>query len=128
MLIGQTEDHRAQPPASGPEPLGPRPLGPEECRQLGAVVAELAPDWSVALRDVVLGIATIVIMPENIDDVRGLTLFVHRGRSAFHLEELRWSTYRKLDDYPCWADVLRAVRIRLVWEMPFPTTLTDQRC
>jgi hypothetical protein len=123
MLIVQIADHRTKPPASSPEPLGP-----EECRQLGAVVAELAPDWSVELRHDVLGNATIVILPENLDDVRGPTLFVHREGSVFQLEEMRWSTYRKLDDYPAWADVLRAVRIRVVWETPFPTTLTDQRC
>jgi hypothetical protein len=123
MLIGQVEDHRTQRPASSPEPVGL-----EQCRDLGAVVAELAPNWSVELRHDVLGIATIVILPENLDDVSGPTLFVHREGPAFHLEEVRWGTYRKLDDYPAWADVLRAVRIRLVWEMPFPTTLTDQRC
>ena len=123
MLIGQIGNHRTKPPASSPEPLGL-----EECRQLGAVVAELAPDWSVELRENVLGAATIVILPENLGDVSGPTLFVHHGASAFHLEELRWGTCRRLDDYPAWPDVLRAVRIRLVWEAPFPTTLTDQRC
>jgi hypothetical protein len=123
MLIGQIGNHRTKPPASTPEPLGL-----EECRQLGAVVAELAPDWSVELREDVFGAATIVILPESLDDVSGPTLFVRRGESAFHLEELRWGTCRRLDDYPAWSDVLRAVRIRLVWEAPFPTTLTDQRC
>ena|SRR5271166_4175640 len=123
MLIGQIGNRRSQPPASSPEPLGP-----EECRQLGAVVAELAPDWSVELRDNVLGAATIVILPENLDAVSRPALFVHREGMAFHLEELRWGTCRKVDDYPAWSDVLRAVRIRLVWEAPFPTTLTDQRC
>jgi len=123
MLIGQIEDHRTQPPASGPEPPGP-----EECRQLGAVVAELAPDWSVELRQDVLGTATIAILPANFGSVSGPAMFVHREGSAFHLKELRWSTCRKVDEYPAWADVLRAVRIRLVWEAPFPTTLTDQRC
>jgi len=123
MLIGQIGNRRTQPPASSPEPLGM-----EKCRHLGAVVAELAPDWSVELRVDVLGAATIVILPENLDDVSGPTLFVHREGSAFRLEELRWGTCRKLDDYPAWSDILRAVRIRLVWEAPFPTTLTDQRC
>jgi len=123
MLIGQIGNRRTQPPASSPEPLGM-----EKCRHLGAVVAELAPDWSVELRVDVLGAATIVILPENLYDVSGPTLFVHREGSAFRLQELRWGTCRKLDDYPAWSDILRAVRIRLVWEAPFPTTLTDQRC
>ncbi len=123
MLIGQIEDRQTRPPASSPEPLGP-----EECRQLGAVVAELVPGWSVELREDVLGAAMIAILPENFGSVSGPVLFVCRQGSAFHLEELRWSTCRKVDEYPAWAEVMRAVRIRLVWEAPFPTTLTDQRC
>ncbi len=122
MLIGQLADHRTQPPISRPAPLGP-----EQCRHLAAVVAELAPDWSVDLHHDVLGNATIVILPDGADDANGPSLFVHREGAAFHLEELRWGAYRKLGEYPAWGDVLRAVRIRLVWEMPFPTTLTDQR-
>jgi hypothetical protein len=92
------------------------------------LVAELTPDWSVELRHDVLGSATIVILPEDLDDANGPVLFVHREGPAFHFEELRWGRYRKLDEYQAWADVLRAVRIRLAWEAPFPTTLTDQRC
>jgi len=123
MWIGQTGDRRIPPATSRPEPLGPG-----ECEQLAALVAELAPDWSVELRHDVLGCPTIVILPDDLDDANGPVLFVHREGSAFHLEELRWSTYRKLDEYRAWAEVLRAVRIRLAWEAPFPTTLTDQRC
>lgn len=123
MWIGQTADRQIQPATGRPEPLGP---GQRE--HLAALVAELMPDWSVELRHDVLGSATIVIVPEDLDDANGPILFVHREASAFHFEELRWGRYRKLDEYQVWADVLRAVRIRLAWEAPFPTTLTDQRC
>jgi len=123
MLIGQMEDRRSKPPTSGPEPLGPR-----QCRHIAAVVAELVPDWSVELHHDVLGNANIVILPKDFDDAIGPTLFVHREGATFLLEEVRWGGYRKLDEYLAWADVLRAVRVRLIWEMPFPTTLTDQRC
>jgi len=123
MWTGQIGDRRTQPPISRPDPLGP-----SECQHLAALVAELAPDGSVELRHDVFGSPTIVILPEDLDDANGPTLFVHRDGAVFHLEELRWGTYRKVDEFATWADVLRAVRIRLVWEAPFPTRLTDQRC
>jgi hypothetical protein len=123
MLIGLIESPRTQPHASS----RPR-LGPGQCGQLAAIVAELLPGCSAELHHDASGNATIVILPEHLDKARGPVLFVRSNGSMFHLEELRWGTCRKLDDYTAWADVLRAVRIRLVWEMPFPTTLTDQRC
>ena len=61
----------------------PEPLGPEQRQQLDAVVAELAPSWSVEFRYDVLGAATIVILPEHRDDVSTPTLFVHRGPNGF---------------------------------------------
>lgn len=123
MLLGQIINLRRDPPVSGPEPLGQ-----EQCRQVAAVVAELVSDWSVGLHQDILGNPTIVIVPQSLDDAAGPTLFVHREGATLHIEETRWGEYRKLDEYRLWADVLRAVRIRLIWEMPFPTTLTDQRC
>ncbi len=123
MLLEQIADRPSVPTASGPEPLGPW-----QCRHIAAVVAELVPDWSVELHHDIFGNLTIVILPKDLDDDNGPTLFVHREGSTYQLEELRWGGYRKLDDYREWADVLRAVRIRLIWEMPYPTTLTDQRC
>jgi len=92
------------------------------------VVAELAPDWLVELQYDVLGQAIIVILPENLDGAIGPTLFVRVDEPAFHLEERSRDAYRKLGEYRAWDEVLRAVRIRLIWEMPFPTPLTDQRC
>jgi len=116
MLIRQVEDRRSQPPTSCREPLGPG-----QCEHLAAVVAAVGANWSVELHDDVPGQATIVILPEDRDAAIGPTLIVHADASAFHLEELDGGAYRKLGDHLAWPDVLRAVRIRLAWEMPCPT-------
>jgi hypothetical protein len=118
MLIRQVEDRRSQPPASRPEPLGPG-----QCERLAAVVAELGANWSVELHDDIAGQATLVILPEDLDAAIGPTLVIHADASVFHLEELDGEAWRKLGEHHAWADVLRAVRIRLVWKMPFLTTL-----
>jgi hypothetical protein len=117
MLIRQIENRRSQPPTSHPTPLEPR-----QCEHLAAVVAELGPNWSVELHDDIPGKETIVILPDDPDEAIGPTLIIHADESAFHLEELDGDAFRKLGEHLVWADVLRAVRIRLVWEMPFPTT------
>lgn len=118
MLSRQVEDRRSQPPTSRPAPLGP---GQRE--HLAAVVAALGPTWSVELHDDVPGEATIVILPDDLDLAIGPTLVIHADASAFRLEELDGDTCRKLGDHQAWADVLRAVRIRLAWETSFLTTL-----
>jgi hypothetical protein len=118
MLIRQTDDRVCPPAASGPEPLGPG-----QCEHLASVVAGLGPTWSVELHYDVLGQATIVVLPEDLDDAIGPTLIIHAGQSAFHLEELCGEAYRKLGEHLAWADVLRAVRVRLTWEMACSATL-----
>jgi len=101
----------------------PEPLGPTQCQHVAAVVAGLGPNWSVKLHDDIPSDATIVILPVDLDDPFGLALFVHRAGSTFHLDELCGDAYCKFGEYRGWADVLRAVRSRLLGEMPFPPTL-----
>jgi hypothetical protein len=109
------EARRTEPPTRIPEPLGHG-----HCRHLVVVVAEVGPNWSVELHDDVPDKATIVVLREDPHDAMGAILIVHADESAFHLEELHGNAYRKLGRHLVWDDVLRAVRIRLIWQMPFP--------
>jgi len=118
MLIRQTYDQLSVPAAGSLEPLGPG-----QRQHLAAVVAGLGPTWSVELHYDMFGKATLVVLPEDLDDVIGPTLIIHADQSAFHVEELCGEAYRKLGEHRAWADVLRAVRVRLIWEMTFSTTL-----
>ena len=118
MTTGHIENHLNQLP-----PYSPEPLGAGRCRHLAAVIAEVVPDWVVQLHYDEHGKAAIVIMPENPDDVVGPTLIVYTSGSAFHLDELHCDAYRRLCEHRGWTDILRAVQIRLIWEMAFPTTL-----
>ena len=114
MLIQDVEDWLSHHPTPAHEPLGVEHYG-----QLTAVVAGFLPDWSVEIHYDALSQPTIIILPENLDDDTGPTLVVYGDETGFHLEELRWDTYCKLGDYQAWADLVRSVRIRLTWEMPF---------
>jgi len=118
MLVRHVEDRLSRHSTPADEPLGQK-----QCSHLAATLAELVPDWSVELHHDVLRKPMIVILPENLDDAIGPTLVVYGDETAFHLEELRWDACRKLGDYRVWADVLRAVWVRLFWETPFAPTL-----
>jgi hypothetical protein len=99
------------------------PLTPGRCHRLAAALAGLAPQWSVELHYDEQAKAAIVIMPDDLDDASFPTLLVRTDASAFHLEELCGNAYRKLGEYRAWADVLRAVQIRLAWAAPLQTML-----
>ena len=118
MLIRQTEDRLSLSSTSSPERLGPG-----QRQHLATAVAGLGSMWSVELHYDVHGKASIVVLPEDLDDVIGPTLIVHADQSSFHLEELCGDAYRTLGKHHVWEDVLRAVRIRLIWEMAFSMTL-----
>jgi hypothetical protein len=118
MTTGRLENRLSQLPTCNHETLGSG-----QCHQLAAAIAECVPDWAVELHYDEDGKPTIVIMPEDVDDTIGPTLIVYTSGSAFHLDELRCDAYRRLGEHFSWAEILRAVQIRLIWEEPFPTTL-----
>jgi hypothetical protein len=97
-------------------------VGPRQCEQLAALVAEIASTWSVELHDDSPGGPTIIILPEDPDDPLDLALLVHGTGGTFQLDELCGESYRKLGERLAWAEVLRAVRIRLLGVMPVSPT------
>lgn len=109
-MIRSTEDQLRQLPTYSPESLTQR-----QYHNLAAGLAGLVLNWSVDLHYDEHGKATIIIMPDDLDDAIFPTLIVRSDASAFHIEELCGDDYRELGEYQVWSDVLRAVRIRLIW-------------
>ena len=122
MLSGQIKNRLNKPPTSSPEPLGR-----EQCQHLAAMLAELVPKWSVGLQCDMHGEPSIVIMPDDLTDDVAPTLIVRTDGTAFHLGELHHEKFCKLGRHRVWADVVRAVRVKLTWETPSQLRSTDQR-
>jgi hypothetical protein len=118
MPIRLTEARRSQTTPNGADPFGSR-----RCQQLAEIVAPLLPDWSVERHRDEYDQAVIVIMPDDDDDANCPTLIVHADGAVFHLDELRQDTFRELSEHATWTDLLRAVRNRLMWEIPVSPTL-----
>ena len=118
MPTGHLEK-RAHPPSAYRVEL----LGLERRQHLSGVIAGLAPNWSVELHYDEDAKAALVIMPEDPDDPIAPTLIVSATGSGFQLDELRGDACRGVGENLSWAEVLRTVQIKLIWEGPFPLTL-----
>jgi hypothetical protein len=118
MPTGHLEK-RAHPPSAYRVEL----LGLERRQHLSGVIAGLAPNWSVELHYDEDAKAALVIMPEDPDDPIAPTLIVSATGSGFQLDELRGDACRGVGENLSWAEILRTVQIKLIWEGPFPLTL-----
>jgi hypothetical protein len=118
MPIGHLEKRPHRPSAYRVELLGS-----ERCQQLSGVIAGPAPDWSVELHYDENAKAALVIMPDDPDDPIAPTLIVSATGSGFQLDELRGDACRGVGENLSWADILRTVQIKLIWEGRFPLTL-----
>jgi len=98
-------------------------LTPKHCIAVAAALGSAAPGWLVELHHDENGGAIIVIMPDEIDDDGLPTLVIRTKEGTFSLEELCGDAYWNLDEHPVWGNLLRAVQIRLLWEMPTSMTL-----
>ena len=101
----------------------PDTIGPGARSLLAGAVAEVAPDWVVDLHHDPEGQETIIIQPEDEDDAVGLTLIVHADQAMFHIDEWRRDVWGKVGEFRAWADVVRTIRLKLLWEMTPPPTL-----
>lgn len=93
-------------------------LSADHVHRIAATIAAAAPNWLAELHYDETGKPAIIIMDNDLDDDIAPTLIVQSGQMAFSLGELCGCMYRELGAYEVWADLLRAVRIRLIWETP----------
>jgi hypothetical protein len=113
MLI-RTIGHSCQSGAFGSEPLGE-----ERCKNLATAIADLRPGRSVELYDDEPGKAAVIILPDAPDDAVLFPFLAIGSRdSSFWLEELCGTACRTLGEYWEWEEVVRAVRLRMLFEMP----------
>ncbi len=104
--------------------VGNEPLGEERCQNLLTTIAELAPGWSVEFYDDKSGKPAVIILPDDPDDAVAFPfLAIRAGESTFLLEELRGTACQTLGEYREWAEVVRAVRLRMLFDMPISTML-----
>jgi len=102
---------------------GPGHLTPQHRNRIGAALVGTAPSWLVELHYDENGNANIIILADDLDDSIFPTLIVSTDQTIFRLEELRGGVHRTLCEPRTWRNLLRAVQIRVFWEVQASKTL-----
>jgi len=69
-------------------------LGPREHADVSDAVMDVTADWSVELCGVSLDDRSLVVMPEDGDDMTGPTFIIRRAGAMVVMEEMRWDECR----------------------------------
>ncbi len=102
---------------------GPALLSWDDLDLVLGVLAECAPAWSAELNQASLDESTIVVMPQDANDLIGPAFVLHRSRGRVLLDQFRWDEYRKLGAFRTLDEALAALRARLI---PLASPETDR--
>lgn len=88
-----------------------QPLGEVDLSYVADAVVGFLPDWSVELHRAFNGEATLVLMPDDADDLVGPTFVVRREGGSFSLEQFHWDIYSTVGTFATLREVVYAVRL-----------------
>lgn len=76
--------------------LRPLPLGARDLQIVKAMLADVAPDWSVELHGICSDEATLVVLPEDGEDALGPSFAITRESYGLRLDQLHWDELTEL--------------------------------
>lgn len=88
-----------------------QPLGEVDLSYVADAVGGFLPDWSVELHRAFNGEATLVLMPDDANDLVGPTFVVRREGGSLSLEQFHWDVYSTVGTFSTLRDVVYAVRL-----------------
>ncbi len=102
------------------------PLGQTELAFLQRAMADIAPDWAVALEGTSAEEATLVVVPEDGDDATGPSFVVSRETYGLRVDQVHWDTLTEVGVYAALADVVTALQVRLAFciDTTVPASIT----
>ncbi|MGD0432516.1 MAG: hypothetical protein ABSA58_15650 [Acetobacteraceae bacterium] len=78
------------------------------------LLAEIAPGWSAELNHASPNESTIVVTPEDANDLIGPAFVLSRTDRGVELDQFRWDEYREIGKFRFLDGALAAMRARLV--------------
>jgi hypothetical protein len=93
------------------------PLGRAELEFVQRAMAEIAPDWSVELEGICVDEATLVLLPDGGDDELGPSFVISREACRLRVDQVHWDTLTEVGVFTSMADVLEALRVRLMFHV-----------
>jgi hypothetical protein len=92
-----------------PLALTPAAFSSRELQIVEAIVADIAPAWSVELHGVSAEDTSLIILPEDGDDAFGPSLMISREDYGLRLDQIRWDELTEIGTFPTLGDVVDAI-------------------
>jgi hypothetical protein len=90
-------------------------LGEADLLLVRRALMEIAPDWSVDLVGICSEETTLVLLPEDGDDLMGPSFVISREACGLRMDQVHWDALTEVGVFDSMYDVLDALRIRLAF-------------
>jgi hypothetical protein len=91
------------------------PLGDSELALVQRAMAEIAPDWAVALESICVDETTLVLVPDDGDDRSGPSFVISREAYGLRVDQVHWDEVTEVGVFASLTDVLQVLRPRLAF-------------
>jgi hypothetical protein len=91
------------------------PLGEAELAYLRRAMDETAPNWSVELEGICSQEATLVVVPEDGEDVMGPSFVISQETDGLRVNQLHWDVVTEVGVFASLGDVAAAMQVRLAF-------------
>jgi hypothetical protein len=92
-----------------PLALTPAAFSKRDLQIVEALLADIAPAWSVELHGVSAEDTSLIILPEDGDDAFGPSLMISREDYGLRLDQIRWDELTEIGTFPTLGDVVDAI-------------------
>jgi hypothetical protein len=91
------------------------PLGVADLALVQRAMAEIAPDWAVALESICVDETTLVLVPDDGDDRSGPSFVISREAYGLRVDQVHWDEVTEIGVFASLTDILQVLRLRLAF-------------
>jgi hypothetical protein len=91
------------------------PLGDTDLALVQRAMAEIAPDWAVALESICADETTLVLVPDDGDDRSGPSFVISREAYGLRVDQVHWDEVTEIGVFASLTDILQVLRLRLAF-------------
>ena len=91
------------------------PLGDPDVALVQRAIAEITPDWAVALESICVDETTLVLVPDDGDDRSGPSFVISREPYGLRIDQVHWDEVTEIGVFASLTDALKVLRPRLAF-------------
>jgi hypothetical protein len=91
------------------------PLGDADLALVQRAMAEITPDWAVALESIRADETTLVLVPDDGDDRSGPSFVISREAYGLRVDQVHWDEVTEVGVFASLTDALKVLRLRLAF-------------